>query len=196
MKKRMLVSLLLVLILVFTTFSAVLAQTHAPVTINMMVRGFLTKEAKFEESLARFKTDYPYVEVVTNIVDNDAAFVIAYSADNSPDIWMVGDFSIRGDINNGRLYPLDEYLSDAQKDDMFELYRNRVSHEGKIYAWMANTDARIIYYNKDIFEAAGLDREYHPTTWSEWLTVMEKTNHVMGEDQYAYAFPAGVEMNT
>lgn len=40
-------------------------------------------------------------------------------------------------------------------------------YEGDNYAVPFNTDTRILFYNKDIFEEVGLDPEQPPTTWDE-----------------------------
>jgi sn-glycerol 3-phosphate transport system substrate-binding protein len=39
--------------------------------------------------------------------------------------------------------------------------------EGNMLSMPFNSSTPILYYNKDVFEAAGLDRETPPTTWSE-----------------------------
>ena len=46
--------------------------------------------------------------------------------------------------------------------------------EGKQYAMPFNVSTPMLYYNKDVFEAAGLDPETPPTTYDEVLEDAKK----------------------
>jgi ABC-type glycerol-3-phosphate transport system substrate-binding protein len=54
-----------------------------------------------------------------------------------------------------------------------------------------------MYYNKAIFREAGLDPDKFPETWTEFMAVCEKVNHVRGNSQYAYGFyGSAADINT
>lgn len=54
-------------------------------------------------------------------------------------------------------------------------------HEEESYAVPFNTDTRILFYNKDIFEEVGLDPEQPPTTWDELKEMAQKMDVMNGE---------------
>lgn len=144
---------------------------------------FLGGVEKFEE-----ETGYT---VVPNEVQWDlgsAQYAIAHASGNAPDVVMLGDWSIRGDVVNDRLYPLNNYLTETDIEATSQGFIDRFSKDGNLYGYIANTDARVMYYNKAIFREAGLDPEYFPQTWPELIEMAEKLNHVTGPNQYAYGY--------
>jgi multiple sugar transport system substrate-binding protein len=62
---------------------------------------------------------------------------------------------------------LAEYLGDDVKDQYFPRLWDATLYKGDPYAVPFNTDTRLLFWNKDKFEEAGLDPEQPPTTWKE-----------------------------
>jgi multiple sugar transport system substrate-binding protein len=56
------------------------------------------------------------------------------------------------------------------------------SYNGKRYGIPSGTDGRVIYFNKEIFKAAGLPTDWQPTSWDDILTaartIKEKTDAI------------------
>ena len=48
-----------------------------------------------------------------------------------------------------------------------------MTFQGKIWGIPSGVDDRVLYWNKDAFEAAGLDPDTPPTTWDELLMYAE-----------------------
>ncbi|QUW23904.1 ABC transporter substrate-binding protein [Sporosarcina sp. Marseille-Q4063] len=92
----------------------------------------------------------------------------AIAAKSPPDV-VINDINataLRGQKNQAM--NLSQFL---EKDDISvdfypELWEATL-HEGDSYGIPFNTDTRILYYNKDAFEEAGLNPEKPPTTWEE-----------------------------
>jgi multiple sugar transport system substrate-binding protein len=49
-----------------------------------------------------------------------------------------------------------------------------LKYQGKFYAAPMNFATLLMYYNKDLFKAAGLDPEKPPATWDEWTADIKK----------------------
>ena len=75
--------------------------------------------------------------------------------------------------------PLDSYLAGDEQDFPAQQVPRRP--DGKIVAIPKHTDARILFYLTDVFNAAGLKP---PTTWDELIQVAEKLNKP--PDQYGF----------
>ena len=82
-------------------------------------------------------------------------------------IWT-GEFAQAGYIK-----PLNE-VSDIVDDwegweQMTEAVQQALSFEGERYGVPQGSDGRVIYYNKSLFDQAGLPTEWEPTSWDEIL---------------------------
>ena len=64
--------------------------------------------------------------------------------------------------------------TDLDKDDFIQSYLDYCSEGDKLYFVPFQVVGYYMYWNKDLFEAAGLDPEAPPTTWEEWQTYAEK----------------------
>ncbi|MDE1548602.1 ABC transporter substrate-binding protein [Jeotgalibaca caeni] len=90
------------------------------------------------------------------------------AAGNPPDV-VINDINataLRGQKQQAE--SLQPFLEEDDISDWFypELWEATL-YEGESYGIPFTTDTRVLYYNKDLFEAAGLDPEAPPTTWDE-----------------------------
>src|SRR5690606_14217660 len=88
----------------------------------------------------------------------------AIAAGDPPDV-VINDINataLRGEKNQAM--NLSEFLSEEDISGQFypELWEATL-HEGDSYGIPFNTDTRVLFYNKDAFEEAGLDPEQPPT---------------------------------
>ncbi|MBT2516169.1 extracellular solute-binding protein [Streptomyces sp. ISL-90] len=93
------------------------------------------------------------------------------SAATAPDVMYEDTFMVESDADAGYLAPLDEYTGAWDEWDMF--YDNAksagLSSDGKTYGIPMGTDTRALWYNKDLFEQAGLPVPWEPATWEDVL---------------------------
>jgi len=73
-------------------------------------------------------------------------------------------------------------------DQLNESERNLGTWEDKLYALPFTGDASALFYNKDLFEQAGLDPNKPPTTWAEIKKAAEAIT-ALGDGNYGYYFP-------
>lgn len=82
-------------------------------------------------------------------------------------IW-VGEFAEAGYIK-----PLSEVAGAADSWEGWtqipEAVQGALSFEGERYGVPQGADGRVLYYNKEIFEQAGLPSEWNPTSWEDVL---------------------------
>lgn len=124
-----------------------------------------------------YEKEYPdrKVELVPIEAEQDQYFtklaLMNGSADTAPDVIYEDTFQIRSDAAAGYLLPIDDYLADW---DDWKLYDDGakqagVGDDGKMYGVSLGTDTRGIYFNKDLFETAGLPADWKPTSWEDIL---------------------------
>lgn len=97
------------------------------------------------------------------------------SADTAPEILSQDTFMISSDANAGYLVNLDDRVAEWDDwDNFIENVKDGVlGEDGSVYAIPTTTDSRGIWYNKSVFEEAGLDTDWQPTSWNEILEAAE-----------------------
>jgi multiple sugar transport system substrate-binding protein len=93
------------------------------------------------------------------------------SASTAPDIVREDSFLIGSDASAGYLAPLDSYLNSwpEYKQQWFPSMQSITTFNGHNYGIMNGTDVRLVWYNKDIFQKAGLPTTWQPQSWGDIL---------------------------
>lgn len=123
---------------------------------------------------------YPYGDFFTLIQT-------AITAKEGPDVFMMYGGSFGADYTNG-LEPLDDYLTDEQRDQL--LYLADATTGGTQYVVPWTTYTTRLLYNKELYTKAGLDPEAPPETWEEFLAANDALREI-GVDPIAAGFQDG-----
>src|SRR6266496_1677476 len=93
------------------------------------------------------------------------------SASTAPDLVREDSFLIGSDATAGYLAPLDSYLNSwpEYKQQWFPSMQSITTFNGHNYGIMNGTDVRLVWYNKDIFQKAGLPTTWQPQSWGDIL---------------------------
>jgi sn-glycerol 3-phosphate transport system substrate-binding protein len=94
-----------------------------------------------------------------------------HATGNPGDIGMLDKPSLWAVFDEGALFPMTDLIAAEGKnpftDQFFKIFMEDCTINGEIYALPFQRSTAIIYYNKDMFRAAGLDPEKPPATWAE-----------------------------
>ncbi len=93
----------------------------------------------------------------------------------APDMCYEDTFLINSDISAGYLTPLDDRLGSWPDWSQFKDTAKGAARalDGKTYGIPDGTDVRAIWFNKTLFEQAGLATDWQPTSWAEILTAAQ-----------------------
>ena len=122
------------------------------------------------------------------------------SKSKAPDIIYEDTFQVMSDAAAGYLLPIDQYVKDWDEWSQYSESSTQGAKgmDGKLYGVPFGTDTRGIYFNKKIFEQAGLPTDWQPKNWDEILsaarTIKEKVPGVIPMN--IYAGRAGGEQTT
>ena len=113
-----------------------------------------------------------------------APFMLSMAGGSAPDLYYCWFHVIRHDIDQGFIYPLNEWIGDDLNGDgridnseahwegwksVPELWRQVAVKDGKIYGVpQAGTWYYGIVYRKDLVRQAGLDPDYIPESWDDF----------------------------
>lgn len=94
------------------------------------------------------------------------------SPKTAPDLVYEDTFLINSDITSGYLKPLDTYLNRWPDWNQFiDTAKSAArAQDGKTYGVPDGTDTRGLWFDKGIFEKAGLPADWQPKTWNDVLT--------------------------
>ena len=94
------------------------------------------------------------------------------SPKTAPDLVYEDTFLINSDITSGYLKPLDPYLAKWPDWNRFIDTAKAAAkgEDGRTYGVPDGTDTRGLWFNKDIFDKAGLPADWQPRTWDDVLT--------------------------
>ena len=130
--------------------------------------------ANIERFNADFEGQYHVTPITTTLEEYYTQLNALVAADETPDVFIVSPGPNLTDyVAPGVAAPLDEYLeADGWKDTFSsDAVFTQQTYDGKIYAVPLNTAAACCYYNRDIFEEAGVEV---PTTYDELLDACAK----------------------
>ncbi len=98
-------------------------------------------------------------------------------------------------INADYIVPLDKYLSkqsdkDSYLKDFFPAFLENSKYQGKIWSLPFQRSAVVLYYNKTLFNQAGLSA---PDSWDSWGTDAEKLTVRSGDQvkRWGIQYPSG-----
>ncbi len=144
-------------------------------------------EAKFlEETLIpAFESENPGIEVQSVLVPYDQfrrKLLIALSGGTAPDLARVDILWVPELADQGALANMEEHWNDFDQFLPGPLSTNL--YNGSYYGLPLDTNTRVLVYNVDMFEEAGI--EGPPATMDDLLTACEKVK-ALGEEVYCFA---------
>lgn len=89
-------------------------------------------------------------------------------------------------VQKNSIISLDDYISaDGVDLSLYNGATEQVTVDGSLYELPFRNDIWVLYYNKDLFDAAGVDYPTNDMTWDEYDALARKlTNTTMGEQVY------------
>lgn len=119
-----------------------------------------------------FNETHPEIEITAQFTGSYAETltkaIAAYRAGNQPHIVQVYEVGLQTMLDSRAILPVYEIAGpDFDWGDVIGPILNYYSVNGKLYSMPFNSSTAILYYNKDIFEKAGLDPNKPPTTFEE-----------------------------
>jgi multiple sugar transport system substrate-binding protein len=107
---------------------------------------------------------------------------------NPPDILNLNAYASYA--KDGLLYNSDEVLSDAVKSDLLDAFVKSGTYQDKMYGMPDLSSARAMFYNKALFQKAGIAAP--PKTWAEFEADAQKIK-ALGNGTIGYGLPLGPE---
>ena len=129
----------------------------------------------YAQVIERFNQQYEGKYHVTPITTNLEEYDTKLNALIAADVYICNPGPhLTTYVEGGAAADLTDILTNQEKDwygNFTEGIFERMTYDGKIYAVPTNFAAALVFYNTEIFEAAGAEV---PTTYDEWLAACQK----------------------
>lgn len=114
----------------------------------------------------------------------------AVATKTAPALIIRGNFDTATYAENGVLVPMDDFYESVgmSEGDFSQASVDALKYEEKQYMIPMQVHSTFLYWNKDLFEAAGLDPETPPATWAEAAEYAEKITD-SSKKIYGIGFP-------
>ncbi len=125
--------------------------------------------AQLQELFDRYTAETGIRVEVTAPMETDTV-IAGLSGNDGPDIQITGGADSVGSwAREGLVTPLDDFLQGGAVDleDMYDSAEGQCIYQGQYYCLPWGTDTYALFWNKDLFEDAGLDPEVPPQTLEE-----------------------------
>jgi len=138
-------------------------------TLTMVVWGGDLDKETYQARIDLLEKENPDVKVDLQLIPSDQyeqKVQTMIAGGDGPDIMQVAE-NVNSYSSKSQLLPLDEYIESAGLDmeQRFGPVGDLYSYEDQTYAIPDRSGAMIVYYNKDLFDAAGV--EYPTAAWTQ-----------------------------
>ena len=104
---------------------------------------------------------------------------------SGPDIMTIDDIWVGSFAQAGYIKPLPQVVGASWKDwdgwqQIATAVQSMASYDNQRYGIPAGTDGRILYYNKALFQRAGLPRDWQPKSWQDILDAARRLKRLSG----------------
>ncbi len=163
-------------------------EAAAAVTIQFWHRTFTPVENEWYAGIIKqFNEAQAAVKVVGTEVPADAwdqKMKAAQAAGKAPDVYTHPG-SIQDAVTAGQLHELDSVVPAEALAEIIDAAKPVSEMDGKYYAYPLLLEPQgVLFWNKDMMEAAGLDPEKGPKTWDELFAMCEKIKPTLQKGQY------------
>lgn len=123
------------------------------------------------------RQEFPWAQYTGEILTTGIA------TGEAPDVFFISPGDWRRYAESGLALPLEEYFPDYLVEDLLPASLEAVTLDGHIYSVPFEMEPVALWYNKAMFEEAGLEP---PTTWDELLAAAEQ---LTTEERYGILIP-------
>lgn len=168
-----------------------------------MITGGPEELAAYQTLVENFKRDVPGMDVSLNHVPSGGEFrqklATMYSAGSPPDVFLYNFRRLGVYVSNDAIYPLDALLDASDqlnREDFYPTTLTAFTYQGALQCIPQNLSSPVFYYNKTLFDAAGLAYPQAGWTLDDFLatarTLTKDTDGDGSIDQYGF----GTEVET
>ncbi len=181
--------------LILTVWGAATATSKEKLTVWLPPFGDATEH--LEKGFSLFEKENPNIEVNSEEIswgNYEDKWMTSIAAGVAADLGYMYDVMLAPFAAMGALEPLDAYITDEYRDEIYESLWDSLKYKGKTYGVPFLGMTYPLWYNVDMFREAGI--EGPPDTHDEFLKVTKKLTKDIDGDGKTDEYGFGVAFNT
>ncbi len=167
--------------------------------VSFMVFGDVAEQAAYEKLVETFSAAHPDITIRLSNVPGQSDYrqrlAAGFANGSPPDIMLLNYRRFAAFAQSG-IEPLGPYLEKStviQAADFFEPTIAAYTYEGQLWCIPQNISSLVLYYNRDMFDVAGIAYPANDWTWDEFLTAARALTQDTDGDGTTDIYGAGIE---
>jgi multiple sugar transport system substrate-binding protein len=192
---------ILFLILSITLLLTGCAQKSEPATVTFAIFGEPAELAAYESLVAAFEAKYPDIDIEIRYTPGQSEYrqrlASEFAGGDPSNVILLNYRRFAAFAAEGGLEPVESYLADSQiihEIDFFPISMEAFRYDEKLWCIPQNISSLVIYYNRDLFDTAGIPYPANDWTWDDFLSAARAlTQDLDGDgsiDQYGMGVSA------
>jgi multiple sugar transport system substrate-binding protein len=144
--------------------------------VTFMTSGDPAERAAYEDLVNAFEENHPDIDIQMTHIPSDRDYrtrlVTDFAAGTATDISLMNYRRVASFAANNLLESLGPYLQESElihQEDFFPATIEAFYWQGDIICIPQNISSLVVYYNEDLFDAAGVDYPADKWTWDDFV---------------------------
>ena len=188
-------------VFLISLFSLILSACRpAGRSISFMVFGDPAELAAYQKLVDSFSQAHPEIQVEVIQIPGQSDYRKRLAADltagDPADVLLINYRRFAAFANVGALEPLGAYLEKSsliKEADFYPEAVNAFKWRGELTCIPQNISSLVVYYNKDLFDSAGVSYPAAEWTWDDFLSAAQALTKDVDHDGVTDQFGAGIE---
>jgi multiple sugar transport system substrate-binding protein len=177
-------------------------EADQPTTVSMLVSGGPAEQAAYQAVVDRFNASQSAVRVEFNAVVSTGDFITRlttdFAAGTPPDVFLMNYRRLAQFYNRDAVEPLGPYVEQSTLLNIDEFYTEALAafrdSQGTLICIPQNISSQVVYYNKALFDKAGIAYPSSDWSWEEFRqTAIALTLPDENGDTYPDQYGLGLE---
>lgn len=176
------------------------ARAQDPVDVSFGFWGDPAEFDAYEGLQTQFEASHPAIDVQSQYTpgqtDYQTKLATAFGAGNPPDVFLLNFRRYGQYAATGALEPLGPRVRDSpilNPDDFYPQPLDAFTFNGELVCVPQNISSLVVYYNRDLFEAAGVPLPRPDWTWDAFLQAAIALTQDIDGDGYVDQYGVGLE---
>lgn len=169
-------------------------------TVSFMIFGGPEELAAYESLVAAFHETQSEVLIELRYVPDQAEYrrrlAADFSAGAAPDVMLLNYRRFATFARQGGLQPVEDYLAQSKvlsPEDFYAPALEAFRFSGQLWCIPQNMSSLVVYYNQNLFDAAGVPYPADDWTWGDFLAAAQRLTQDVDGDGRPDIYGAGIE---
>ncbi|MCL4264546.1 MAG: sugar ABC transporter substrate-binding protein [Anaerolineae bacterium] len=168
--------------------------------VTFLVFGDPEEYAAYEELVAAFEADHPEIDIQLGHIPSQGEYrqrlATDFSGGQPPDVMLINYRRFGSFASQGGLEPLGPYLEKSeiiQAADFYEQTIDAFQLDGQLWCIPQNISSLVVYFNQDLFDAAGVPYPAPGWTRDDFLVAARALTQDLDGDSVIDQYGASIE---